>query len=405
MRLRTPRALHNGCASSFLRFSEIGLKELRVALIGGGFMGRAHSLALALAPLAEDLGVTLRRQVLVEATPELAEDAARRLGWSASSSSWEDVVASPDIDIIDICTPPTLHRDIAVAAIRAGKHVFCEKPITNNADEAEEMHAVAATAGCVTQVGFNYRHTPAVSYAKQLLDSGRLGEPLQFRGSYLQDAAFNADPHRWRATKATGGSGMIGDIGSHILDIAELLFGDITRVCALARSKGPNSADGWVPETTRVGRDLLDDAGVWIAEFSNGALGSFAVSGYASGRKNQISFGFDASRGAVDFDWNHREEFRVSYVDEPADHSGFRTVHTNNQHPDGWWRLAGLGTGYVDVMAIEFQKFLRAIVAGTRAHPDFGDGARIQRIVEAVRFSAASGQWSVVPPRPAEEAA
>lgn len=389
----------------FLKVSEIELKELRVALIGGGFMGRAHSLALAIAPLAEDLGVTVSKQVLVDATPELAEDLARRLGWTASSGSWEEVVASPDVDIVDICTPPGLHRDIAVAALRAGKHVFCEKPITNNAGEAEEMQAAATASGCVTQVGFNYRHTPAVTFSKQLLDSGRLGEPLQFRGSYLQDAAFNADPHRWRATRATGGSGMVGDIGSHILDIAELLFGDIARVCALTRSKGPNSADGWVSATAQESGDLLDDAGVWIAEFNNGAVGSFSVNGFASGRKNQISFGFDASRGAVEFDWNRREEFRVSYVDEPADHSGFRTIHTNNQHPNGWWRLAGLGTGYVDVMAIEFQKFLRAIVAGARAHPDFGDGARIQRIVEAVRASAATRQWSVVPARPIEAAA
>ena len=381
------------------------MKELRVAIIGGGFMGRAHSLAWSLAPIAEDLGVTVIKQAIVEATPELAEAAARRLGWAESSTSWEEVVTRADIDIVDICTPPALHKSIALAAIEAGKHVFCEKPITNDADEADAMQARANSSGSVTQVGFNYRHTPAISFAKQLLDSGRLGEPMQFRGTYLQDAAFGADPNRWRATRRTGGSGMVGDIGSHILDVAELFFGDITRVCALIRSKGSASDDGWLPESRRVSDDLLDDAGVWIAEFANGALGNFAVNGYSSGRKNQISFGFDATRGAVEFDWNFREEFRVSYVDEPADHSGFRRIHTNDKHPNGWWRLAGLGTGYIDIMAIEFQKFLRAIADHGRARPDFADGARIQRIVEAVRRSADTGQWVEIPARADEAAA
>ena len=381
------------------------MKELRIALIGGGFMGRAHSLAYGIAGDAQDLGVKLRKHVIVDATPELAKAAAQHLGWSSSSASWEEVVARPDIDIVDICTPPDLHEPIALAALAAGKPVFCEKPIANTAQQAERMKAAAAASGCVTQVGFNYRYTPAISFAKQLLVSGRLGEPLQFRGSYLQEASFTADPNRWRASRATGGSGMIGDIGSHILDIAEYLFGDIARVSALVRTKGSATSEAWVPEKVRLEDDLLDDAGVWIAEFVNGAMGSFSVNAFSSGRKNQIAFGFDASRGAVDFDWNHREEFRVSYVDEPRDHLGFRTIHTNDSHPDGWWRLAGLGTGYVDVTAIQFQHFIRAIVAGTDSRPSFADAARTQAIVEAIRQSASSNKWVDIAARSAESRA
>jgi predicted dehydrogenase len=368
--------------------------------MGGGFMGRAHSLAYGLAADAQDLGVKLRKEVVVEVSPELAKAAAERLGWSSHSTSWQEVVQRPDIDIVDICTPPDLHARIALAAIAAGKHVFCEKPITNRYAEAQQMEAAARGSGCVTQVGFTYRHTPAISFAKQLLDSGRLGEPLQFRGSYLQEGAFGADPHRWRALRSTGGSGMVGDIGSHILEMTEYLFGDIVRVAGLVRAKGPGSDDGWVREEERLGKDLLEDAGVWIAEFQSGALGTFSVNGYAPGRKNEIAFGFDCSRGAVEFNWNRREEFRVAYMDEPKDHLGFRTIHTNDQHPDGWWRLAGLGTGYIDVMAIGFQHFIKAIVSGGRTHPDFSDGARIQMIVEAVRSSASSGAWVEIPARP-----
>ncbi|WP_432990591.1 Gfo/Idh/MocA family protein [Dactylosporangium sp. CA-233914] len=368
------------------------MTELRVALIGGGFMGKAHSLAYALAPIAQDLGVTLHKEVLVDVTPELAEEGAEQLGWRSSATDWEAVVARPDIDVIDICTPPDLHEPIALAAMAAGKHVFCEKPITNRADEAQRMADRARAAGVVAQVGFNYRHTPAISFTKQLLDSGRLGVPLQFRASYLQETSFNADPNRWRAKKSTGGSGTVGDIGSHIIDAAEWLFGDITRVTARVRAKAPGDG-GWVAEEDRLGQDLIDDGGVWIAEFANGAIGTFAVNSFASGRKNRFHFELDASKGAVEFNWNNREEFRVSYVDEDADHQGFRTVHTNNQHPNGWWRLAGIGTGYVEVSAIQFQEFVRAIVRGERARPDFDDAARVQRIVEAVYTSAVSGQW------------
>ncbi|SCL28951.1 Predicted dehydrogenase [Micromonospora pallida] len=378
------------------------MTELKVALIGGGFMGRAHSLAYALAPIAAELGVTLHREVLVDATPELAATGAAQLGWNSSETDWRAVIARPDIDIVDICTPPDLHEPIALAAIEAGKHVFCEKPITNHSAEALRMAQQARAAGVVTQVGFNYRHTPAISFTKQLLDSGRLGAPLQFRASYLQESSFNADPNRWRAKKSTGGSGTVGDIGSHIVDAAEWLFGDITQVTARVRAKAPGDG-GWATEQERLGEDLIDDGAVWLAEFANGAIGSFSVNSFASGRKNRFHFELDASKGAVEFNWNNREEFRVSYVDEAADHQGFRTVHTNNQHPNGWWRLAGLGTGYVEVSAIQFQEFIRAIVKGERARPDFADAARIQQIVEAVHTSAESGRWVDVPARTREE--
>jgi len=223
---------------------------------------------------------------------------------------------------------------------------------------------------------------------------------LQFRGIYTQGVGFGADPDRWRARELTGGSGMVGDIGSHLIDISEHLVGPIQRVCALVRAKGSASDDGWLSESARRDDGVLDDAGVWIAEFADGPIGSFAVSAYAAGRMNRICFELDATKAAVEFDWNKREEFRIAYRDEPASHQGFRTIHTNQEHPNGWWRLAGLGTGYLEVMAIQFQEFVRAIVRGKPASPGFGTGARVQRVVEAVRRSAADGGWVVVPAAP-----
>jgi predicted dehydrogenase len=377
------------------------LKELRIALVGGGFMGKAHSLAYALASDATELSVKLRKDTLVDITPELAADAARRLGWESSSASWEETIARPDIDIIDICTPPDQHEKIALAALAAGKHVFCEKPITNELSAATRMADAARESGCVTQVGFNYRHTPAISFAKKLLDDGRLGIPLQFRGRYLQDAAFTASPTRWRASPSTGGSGMVGDIGSHILDIAQHLFGDIVRVGALVRARATDGG-GWIAEEDRIGKDVLDEAAVWIAQFANGAIGNFSINAYASGHKNDIGFSFDATKGSVEFGWNDRERFHVSYIDEPTDHLGFRSIFTNDSHPDGWWKLTGVGTGYIDIMAVQFQHFIKAIKDGGVAHPDFADGARVQAIVQAVRLSAESGTWVDLPVETAE---
>jgi predicted dehydrogenase len=375
------------------------MRELKVGLIGGGFMGRAHSLAYALAPIAADIGATVTKEVLVDATPELAAKLAQQLGWRSSSTDWRELVERPDIDIIDICTPPPFHAEIAFAAVAAGKHVFCEKPITNDSAEAARLTQAALDAGVVTQVGFNYRHAPAISFARNLLASGRLGTPLQFRASYLQEVGFGADPNRWRASRATGGSGAVGDIGSHIIDMAELMFGDIRRVSARIRTMAVGET-GWAEEGGQVDDDgRIDDSGVWVAEFANGALGSFAVSSYASGRKNRVYFEADGTKGSVEFDWNSREELKVSYVDEAKDHKGFRTIHTNNEHPDGWWRLAGLGTGYPEISAIQFQKFIRAIVDGGQADPDFGQATHVQEVVEAIIAAAASDSWVDVAPR------
>jgi predicted dehydrogenase len=375
------------------------MRELKVALIGGGFMGKAHSLAMTVAPQLENIGATITKQVLVEVDPDLASSLAEDLGYRFSETDWRAAIARDDVDIVDICTPPQLHEEIALAAIAAGKHVFCEKPITNVSSQGFAMRDAAEAAGVITQVGYNYRHTPAVEFAKQLLDRGDFGVPLQFRASFLQDGLFTlvADPHRWRASRGTGGSGMVGDIGSHIIDSAEYLFGDIVRVAARVRTKAPDA--GWIPESERLAGDALEDAGVWIAEFANGAIGTFAINSYASGRKNRFAFEFDASKAAVEFNWNDREVFKVSYVGEDRDHLGFRTIHTNAEHPDSFWRLAGLGTGYTEVSAIQFRKFIKAIVAGTPAKPDFGDAARVQQIVEAVVEAAAGDVWVEVPRR------
>jgi predicted dehydrogenase len=371
------------------------MKDIKVALIGGaGFMGRAHSLGYSLASVLGDLNARVHKSVLVDVDPDAATRAAAELGWERASSDWRAVVADPDIDVIDIVTPPGLHREIALEAIAYGKHVFCEKPITNDLPSAIEMSDAAGRAGVTTQVGFNYRHISAISHIRNLIDSGRLGVPLHFRGEYLTDALFFIDDFGWRGSRASGGSGATGDIGSHLIDLAEYLLGPISRVSAVQRTKRRESpGDGWFDEQTRRADDRLDDAGAWIAEFENGAIGTFSIGFYSSGRKNALTFEIDASRGSVEFDWNARDKFAVSFIDDPEDRSGLTTVEATTAHPDVWYPVPGLGQGYLDGTAIQIRRFLNAVATGGTGAPDFASAVRVQRVVDAVEESARTGAW------------
>lgn len=373
-------------------------KELRVAIVGGaGFMGYAHSLGWAMAPIANDIGGRVRKSVLVDANEDRAASSAARFGWDEWSTDWREVVTRDDIDIVDITTPPDSHAEIALAAIAAGKHVIVEKPITNDTDDAFQMVQAAEKAGVVAHVGFNYRHTPAVTFIKRLLDDGTLGLPLQFRAHYLQDQRLGrVELSGWRSKKSAGGSGVVGDTGSHIIDLAEYLVGDVVRTNALARSKAPGTDVGWVPETERVEQDLLEDAALWLAEFDNGAIGSFAASMYSAGRKNRLFFVLETTLGTVEFDWNHREEVKISLKSDPSDQEGLRTIILSDQHEDIWWPVGGMGTGYVDGTAILFQRFVRSIRGEDVPGADFADATHVQQVIGAVMESAQTGNWVAV---------
>jgi predicted dehydrogenase len=368
------------------------MKELRVALIGGGgFMGFAHSNAYALVNIDTDLDARVIKQVIVDVDAAAAAEAADRLGWEESSDDWRATIARDDIDIVDIVTPPHLHEEIALAAIAAGKNVFCEKPVTNDADEAEQMWEAAKKAGVVTQVGFNYRHTSALGYLKQLLTDGTLGEPLQIRMQYMSEGGFGGPMFGWRGVRSTGGSGMSGDLGSHIIDIATYLFGDISRVT------GHVFMNGQVLENASGGGEDLDDSGQFLAQFANGGNGMFVFGTQTWRNYNHITVEVDATKGAARFDWNHQDELQLALArdEEPQ---GFTTVVMDPKHPDAWWRLAGLGTGYIEPGVTQLRKFVRAITGGTNSHPNFGEAVHVQRVVEAVVRSSDSGQWEDVAP-------
>ncbi|TAP28320.1 MULTISPECIES: Gfo/Idh/MocA family oxidoreductase [Micrococcaceae] len=374
------------------------MNEIRVAIIGGGgFMGYAHSLGWALAPITADAGAVVRKAVLVEADEERAKSAAQRLNWEEWSDDWRAVIARDDIDVVDIVTPPGSHAEIAVAALQAGKHVFVEKPISNTLQDAEIMQAAAEKSSSVSQVGFNYRHAAAITLIKNMLDDGTLGHPLQFRAHYTQDVgALGRVLSGWRAKKSAGGSGVTGDIGSHIIDLASYLVGDIESVNAIVGAKNPKSNTAWLSDEERKAGDHLDDAALWMTKFENGAIGSFAATVYASGRKNRLFFELECTGGTVEFDWNHTDEIKLSLVSDDPDKQGFRTITLNENHQDYWYPLGGMGTGYADDASLQLQKFVRAIVEGRPGTPGFAEATRTQRVIEAVMQSADSHQWVAV---------
>jgi predicted dehydrogenase len=374
------------------------MTEIRVAIVGGaGFMGFAHSLGWAVAPIAADPGATIHKVVLVEADEERAATAARRLGWEEWSTDWRQVVARDDIDVIDIVTPPASHAEIAIAAMNAGKHVLVEKPISNDLAEADSMASTAARSGVVNQVSFNYRHAPAISFVKKMLDDGTLGHPLQFRAHYTQDGGvLGRVLSGWRAQKGAGGSGVTGDIGSHIIDMASYLVGDIDQVNAIVGAKNPAENTSWLSDTDRRDGGHLDDAALWMVTFGNGAIGSFAATMFASGRKNRMFFELECTGGTVQFDWNRSDELQLSLVNDPPEQQGFRTIIVGEHHQDVWWPIAGMGSGYIDDHALQLQKFVQAIVEGRPGSPDFSHATRTQRVIAAVLQSADSHEWVTV---------
>ncbi|MDR7245247.1 MULTISPECIES: Gfo/Idh/MocA family protein [Priestia] len=383
------------------------MKKLNVGMIGGGFMGKAHALAYAGMPMFFWPAPAIpHRHTVVDVTEELAKDAAERLGFENYSSDWRKVVEDPEIDIIDIVTPNDSHAEIAIAAAKAGKHIISEKPLARTAAEAKTMLDAVKEAGVKHMVAFNYRRTPAVALAKKYIEEGRIGKILNFRGTYLQD--WSADPNSplsWRFQKERAGSGALGDIGTHVIDYARYLVGDISEVMAVAKTwigerpiqsggvdkLGTVKAEADVPK----GKVDVDDEFSTLIKFDNGAVGSIEATRNAWGRNNFLTFEIHGEKGSLYFNYERRDELQVCFSDDPSDSRGFRTVYTGPAHPygEGLWPIPALGIGYGETKIIETYDFLKSIAEDTSVSPDFEDGYQIAVISDAILESAEKGVW------------
>jgi predicted dehydrogenase len=383
---------------------------LGVGLIGYAFMGAAHSQAWRTAPHFFDLPLRPQLTVLAGRDAVRVADAAERLGWSSVETDWRRVLERDDVDLVDVCTPGDTHAEIAIAALEAGKHVLCEKPLANTVAEAEAMAeaaARAATRGVRSMVGFTYRRVPAIGLARELVAQGRLGEIRHVRAQYLQDwIADPTAPMSWRLQKEKAGSGALGDIGAHIVDLTQHITGQrLTGVSALLETfvkerplpASEGSLSGVAGQGT--GRVTVDDAAVFLGRFDGGALATFEATRFALGRKNAIRIEVNGSRGSLAFDFEDMNVLHFYDGDEPAATAGFRRiVVTEPEHPyvGAWWP-AGHGLGYEHGFTHQVVDLVTAIAKGEDPTPSFADGLQVQRVLDAVeRSAAARSVWTEI---------
>lgn len=386
------------------------MQEIKVGLIGGGFMGKAHSLAYAGVPMFFwPSKVMPVKHTIAEATPELAEDAAIRFGFNSSTSDWRSIVENPDIDVVDIATPNNLHPEMAIAALQAGKHVICEKPLAHTLEDAAAMYQASRESKSVNMVAFNYRRTPAVALAKRYIEEGAIGEILNLRGTYLQDWSADPDsPLSWRFKKSVAGSGAIGDILSHVIDMAHYLVGNISEVTSLTKTYIPerpvqsSGSDSLGNARINSGPKApvdVDDEVMTLVKFGTGAVGSLEATRNAWGRNNFITLEIHGTEGSIYFNYENRDELQVCFRSDQNDRRGFRTVYTGPSHPNGeaLWPIPALGIGYGETKIVEAHDFFTAIAEGSEVRPDFGDGYQVALVEHAIMESAESGLWTKVP--------
>jgi predicted dehydrogenase len=386
--------------------------DLGVGMVGYAFMGAAHSQAWRTAPAFFDLPMTPRLRAVCGRNADAAGDVARRFGWESVETDWRALLDRDDIDVIDICTPGNTHAEIAIAALEAGKHVLCEKPLANTVAEAEAMAAAAAAAagrGVRAMVGFTYRRTPAVAFARQLVASGRLGRIRHVRGQYLQDWLADEDaPLSWRLDKSLAGSGALGDIGAHIIDMAQFVTGDhIASVSGLmetfvqTRPIGGDHATlgGSSSSDTERGPVTVDDAAAFTARFVGGAIGVFEATRFATGRKNALRLEINGTLGSLAFDFEDMNVLEFFDATEDPSVAGFRRIIvTEASHPyvAAWWP-PGHGLGYEHGFTHQVVDLVTDIAKGADPAPSFADGLAVQRVLAAVENSAAGGTTQEVP--------
>ncbi|NEK86706.1 Gfo/Idh/MocA family oxidoreductase [Blastococcus saxobsidens] len=384
---------------------------LGIGLIGYAFMGAAHSHAWRTAPHFFDLPLHPELTVLAGRDPAKVAEAAGKLGWASTETDWRRVIERDDVHLVDVCTPGNTHAEIAIAALEAGKHVLCEKPLANSVAEAEAMAeaaAKAAAAGVRSMVGFTYRRVPAIALARRLVSEGRLGQIRHVRAQYLQDwIADPKAPMSWRLEKDKAGSGALGDIGAHIVDLTQHITGQaLTGVSATLETfveerplpAAAGSLSGVGGEGT--GTVTVDDAAVFLGRFSGGALGVFEATRFALGRKNGIRIEINGSTGSLAFDFEDMNVLEFFDGTEPAETAGFRRIIvTEPGHPyvGAWWP-AGHGLGYEHGFTHQVVDLVTAIAAGEDPAPSFADGLQVQRVLDAVERSAADrSTWTEIP--------
>ena len=372
-------------------------KPVNIGLIGCGFMGRTHSNAYR---KVSNFFTTQHRPVLKAVCARNKENAAefaRSWGYESVETDWRKLVERKDIDAIDICTPNNTHSEIALAALKAGKMVLCEKPLSMNAAEGEQMARAAEAAGVPNIVWYNYRRVPAVTMAKKLIDEGRLGRIFHYRAVFLQDWTINADLPQggtalWRLDAAAAGSGVTGDLLAHCIDTAIWLNGSVDRVSAMTETFVKERMHNLTGKVEKVG---IDDACAFLARFKNGSLATFESTRYARGHKAKYFFEINGEHASIA--WDLHDLHRLEYFDhrDESQLRAWRSIHvTDGDHPYmGHWWVPGLQIGYEHTFVNQVADFLQGLDDGKPVAPTFRDALETQRVCDAVLESAKSERW------------
>ncbi|WUJ70653.1 Gfo/Idh/MocA family oxidoreductase [Kribbella soli] len=385
------------------------MTNLGIGLIGYAFMGAAHSQAWRSAPRFFDLPLDPAMNVLCGRNAEAVQAAATKLGWKETETDWRKLLGRDDVQLVDVCTPGDSHAEIAIAALEAGKHVLCEKPLANTVEEAEAMTAAAEAArakGIRSMVGFTYRRVPAIALARQLVAEGKIGTIRHVRAQYLQDWISDPEaPLSWRLDKSKAGSGALGDIGAHIIDMTQYITGDTigevsARLETFVKERPVAAEHSGLAGTagTERGPVTVDDAAVFLATFRSGALGVFEATRFATGRKNAIRIEINGSLGSLAFDF---EDMNLLHYYDATDDSriaGFRRIlATEPDHPyvGAWWPPGHL-LGYEHGFTHQVVDLVTAIADGTDPAPSFADGLQVQRVLAAVETSSTTRQWQEI---------
>ena len=380
-------------------------KRIGIGVIGMGWMGNAHARAyLQAADRFRDDVVEPRLVVCADQVISRVQEARQRFGFERAVGAWQEVVADTAVEAVDITTSNDSHREIALAAAAAGKHIYCEKPVGRNPEETAEIERAARAAGVMTFVGYNYRWAPLVQYARQLLAQGELGEVLNYRGRFF--VGYASSPHAvrsWRFQRERAGWGVLGDLMSHVVDNALMMAGPIRRVVGTARTFIParplSEPGSGTHFTLRAGGPTVkveneDYAGA-LAEFSSGAVGTVEVSRVIDGPKCEMAFEVFGTRGALSWSFERLNELNLFFTDAPGARSGYTRILSGPEHPfhDHFNPGPGVGLGYEDLKTIEAYQFLKSIADGRQGEPGFGDALAVARVLGLISHSCESGTW------------
>jgi predicted dehydrogenase len=379
--------------------------EVRIGLIGAGWMGKAHTVAYRNVPLVFGPEPAIPAlEVIADVNPAWAEAGARNLGFSRWTADWRSVVEDPRVDVVDITTPNDVHAEIALAALAAGKAVYCEKPLANTAAETRAMADAAEAAGATTLVGFNYLKNPAHPFARSLIQSGVLGQITLFRGTFDQDLMSDPlFPFTWRHERSKAGSGALGDMASHTLAFARYLVGDVAEVCGMCETyvhERPIAAAGSGQSSSAVAGAPTravenDDVTQFLMRFANGAIGTIGSSRMGTGRKMGLGYEIQGTEGALLFDQERMNELQVyRHTDAPGDR-GYKRLYLAPEFPGyaAFHPIPGNALGYNDQKILEARELICALAEGRPAEPDFRFGHEITRVIDAVQKSTTERRW------------